>query len=121
MYINYQDNRPVYEQIVDQYRELILYGIMEPGEQMPSVRSLAAELSINPNTIQKAFAELEHQGYIYSERGRGSFVRQSESLVESRIGEISDEMRALVTQAMKLGLDRQAIEKMFEKILNEEM
>ena len=57
MLINYQDSRPIYEQIVDRYRHLILMGALAPDEQMPSVRSLAMELSTNPNTVQKAYAE----------------------------------------------------------------
>ena len=80
MLINYQDSRPIYEQIVDRYRHLILMGALAPDEQMPSVRSLAMELSTNPNTVQKAYAELERQGYLYSVKGRGSFVCHADDL-----------------------------------------
>ena len=62
--IDYQDRRPIYEQIVEKFQILILKGIMDANEQMPSVRKLAVELSINPNTIQKAYSMLEQQGYI---------------------------------------------------------
>ena len=72
--IDYQDRRPLYEQIAQRFQELILRGILEPGAQMPSVRKLAVELSINPNTIQRAFALLEQQGYIYAVKGKGNFV-----------------------------------------------
>ena len=74
-WINYQDSRPIYEQITERYKLLILKGVLAPGEQMPSVRKLAMELSTNPNTVQRAYAELERQGFLYSVRGRGSFVR----------------------------------------------
>ena len=67
--IDYKDTRPIYEQIVDKFKTLILHGVLQADEQMPSVRSLAMELSINPNTIQKAYAELERQGYIYQGQG----------------------------------------------------
>ena len=71
--IDYKDTRPIYEQIVERFKTLILKGAMQSDEQMPSVRNLAMELSINPNTIQKAYAELERQGFIYTVKGRGSF------------------------------------------------
>ena len=64
--IDYKDTRPIYEQIAERFKTLILKGVMQPDEQMPSVRSLAMELSINPNTIQKAYAELERQDFIYT-------------------------------------------------------
>ena len=66
--IDYKDTRPIYEQIVDKFKMLILRGVLQADEQMPSVRNLAMELSINPNTIQKAYAELERQGFIYGFR-----------------------------------------------------
>lgn len=72
--IDYQDRTPIYEQIVERIQMLIIKGILRADEQLPSVRKLATDLSINPNTIQKAFAVLEQQGFIYSVKGRGSFV-----------------------------------------------
>ena len=72
--IDYQDRRPIYEQIVEKFQVLILKGVLEQGEQMPSVRKLAMDLAINPNTIQKAYSMLEQQGYIYPVKGRGNFV-----------------------------------------------
>ena len=72
--LDYKDSRPIYEQVVEKLQELMLLGVLEEDDQMPSVRSLAMELSINPNTIQRAYGELERQGYIYMVKGRGSFV-----------------------------------------------
>ena len=72
--LDYRDRRPIYEQIVERFQELMMSGAMEENSQLPSVRSLAMDLSINPNTIQRAYAELERQGYIYSVKGKGSFV-----------------------------------------------
>ena len=72
--IDYQDRRPIYEQIVERFEKLILKGVLEADSQMPSVRQMAAELSINPNTIQKAYAILEQEGYIYPVKGKGNFV-----------------------------------------------
>lgn len=75
--IDYKSRKPIYEQIIDNVKELIVSGVLERDEQLPSVRQLAQELAINPNTIQKAYAELERQGVIYSLKGRGSFVGSS--------------------------------------------
>ena len=72
--INYRDPRPIYEQLQDGFRQLILSGVLSPGSKMPSVRELAASLAINPNTIQRAYRELEAEGCICSVPGRGSFV-----------------------------------------------
>ena len=72
--IDYQNRKPIYEQIVERFQTLIITGAMEADSQMPSVRSLAVDLSINPNTIQKAYSVLEQEGYIYPVIGRGNFV-----------------------------------------------
>lgn len=72
--INYRDGRPIYEQVKDDLRRLVVTGAMQPGEKLPSVRELAVSLAINPNTIQRAYRELETEGYICSVAGRGSYV-----------------------------------------------
>ena len=72
--LDYQDRRPIYEQSVEKFRHLILSGALPPGSRMPSVRQLAMDLSINPNTIQRAYRELEMQGWVASVPGKGSFV-----------------------------------------------
>ena len=75
--IDYKSRKPIYEQIIDNIKSLIVSGVLRRDEQLPSVRQLAQELAINPNTIQKAYAELERQGVLYSLKGRGSFVGSS--------------------------------------------
>ena len=72
--IDTRDSRPLYEQVVDGFRTLIIAGVMARDDKLPSVRSLATQLAINPNTIQRAYRELEAQGYTYSVAGKGSFV-----------------------------------------------
>lgn len=74
IHLDYRDARPIYSQIVDGVREQIIAGVLRQGDKMPSVRELAAELTINPNTIQRAYRELEMQGWIASIPGKGSFV-----------------------------------------------
>lgn len=72
--LDYRDARPIYSQIVDGFRQQIIAGILPGGEKLPSVRELAAELTINPNTIQRAYRELENQGWIATVPGKGCFV-----------------------------------------------
>ncbi|MBQ7917116.1 MAG: GntR family transcriptional regulator [Firmicutes bacterium] len=72
--LDYRDARPIYSQIVDGYKEQITAGILENGEQLPSIRELASQLAINPNTIQRAYRELEAGGWIASVAGKGCFV-----------------------------------------------
>lgn len=74
MKLDYTDHRPIYEQIKEQTRELILNKALEEHQQLPSVRELASQLTINPNTIQRAYKELEREGYIYSMKAKGYFV-----------------------------------------------
>ncbi len=102
--IKIQNSSPIYEQIIEQYKLLILTGIMEPDEQMPSVRSLAVELSVNPNTIQRAYAELERQGFLYSIKGKGSFVKMNRSLLEDRKSDLRSRQRALLKEAEALSI-----------------
>ena len=109
MLINYQDSRPIYEQIVDRYRHLILMGALAPDEQMPSVRSLAMELSTNPNTVQKAYAELGRQDYLYSVKGRGSFVCHADDLRRAKVTEIADEIASLLREGEEIGADPEDI------------
>ncbi len=72
--VNYRDPRPIYEQIKDELRKMIISGVFAPDEKLPSVRELAQQLAINPNTIQRAYRELEQSGYIYSVAGKGNFA-----------------------------------------------
>ena len=78
--LDYQDRRPLYEQVEEKFRNLILKGVLEPGSRMPSVRQLAMELSINPNTIQRAYMQLEQEGLIYPVKGTGNFIADSKEL-----------------------------------------
>lgn len=81
--IDLRSRTPIFEQIITSVRDLAIRGLMQPDEPMPSVRALAAELAINPNTIQKAYAELERQGVIYSLAGRGNFVASDISALQT--------------------------------------
>ena len=114
--LDYKDTRPIYEQVVDKLQKLIINGILEPDSRMPSVRSLAMELSINPNTIQKAYAELERQDFIYTVKGRGSFVSDDGKLVETRKRECLEEILRLVREVLELGMTKMELTLEIEKL-----
>ena len=102
--LDYRDTRPRYEQIVDKFQTLILSGALEPNSRMPSVRSLAVELSINPNTIQRAYSELERTGFLYTVKGKGNYVAYSDSLKDVRKQEILEKLRDLKKEALSMGM-----------------
>ncbi len=104
--LDYKDARPIYEQVAEKFKALILKGVLEKDEQMPSVRSLAMELSINPNTIQKAYAELERQGYIYAVKGRGNFISDSAGLLNGKKEELKERLAELYREGKEFGMTK---------------
>ena len=97
--IDSRDKRAIYEQVIDRLSDLMLIGVLQPGEKLPSVRSLAVDLSINPNTIQKAYLELERQGYVYSVKGVGSFVSDMDVIKNNKKNMIYKELGELIGRA----------------------
>ena len=118
--IDYQNRKPIYEQIVERFQIMILNGVMEPGEQMPSVRKLAMGLSINPNTIQKAYSTLEMQGYIYPVKGRGNFVSQIGSLKKEKEEKYWKELKIFIDKGREMGINEEEFISHVEKYLKEE-
>lgn len=102
--INYRDPRPIYEQIQAELRRLMLTGALPPGSRLPSVRELAGQLAINPNTIQRAYRELELDGYILSVAGKGSFVAQIDQLAEQQKKQAVDAFCPAAQRLRALGL-----------------
>lgn len=114
--INFRDSRPIYEQVKTTLRKLIVSGAMSPGEKLPSVRELASQLVINPNTMQRAYRELEQEGYIISIPGKGSYANLSAQVDEGRKKELLTAMDEIVAELLYLGvtpdeLDRRIREK----------
>lgn len=114
--LDYRDKRPIYEQVVEKLERLIVSGALEPLTRMPSVRSLAMELSVNPNTIQRAYAQLEQDGYLYTVSGRGSFVTDQSDWRESRQRRILEEWRNATLQARETGVLRERLEEELRKV-----
>ncbi len=118
--IDYQSRTPIYEQIVERFQLLIVKGALPPGSQIPSVRSLSMELSINPNTIQKAYALLEQQGYIFPVKGRGNFVSDSQELVRQKQNACLEALAKVLAQAKELGITEQACAQQARRIFGTE-
>ncbi len=103
--IDYRDRRSIYEQLIDRITVLASTGVLPPGSQLPSVRQLASELSINPNTIQRAYAELEKAGVTYTVKGKGSFITEDGDMLKARHKEeLEADFRAATKKAMAGGV-----------------
>lgn len=103
--LDLRSRKPIYEQLVDKMKELVINEVLKPDEQLPSVRQLAQELTVNPNTIQKAYRELEVQGFIYSQKGKGSFVNPNGMKKDSeKIASVKHELEKLILEAIYLGV-----------------
>ena len=109
--LNYRDARPIYEQIKDGLRKLVLSGAIRQDEKLMSVRELASQLAINPNTIQKAYRELEQEGYIYTISGRGSFAAPLSDVNSGRQQELQKQFDEAVTELLYLKYDPDELKK----------
>lgn len=107
--LDYQDRRPIYEQITEKFQTLIISGAMEAGSRMPSVRQLAMDLSINPNTIQRAYMELEQRGLIYPVKGKGNFVADSLDIRKISRENYLVELKELAVKGKGLGFEEQEL------------
>ena len=107
--LNYRDSRPIYEQVKANFRSLIATGAMSPGDKMPSVRELAVGLAINPNTVQRAYAELEAEGVICSVPGKGSFVADGDKVLEARRSELLKKFDETADELKTLGVTPEAL------------
>jgi len=115
--VDYRDRRPLYQQLIDNIEALIAGGLLAADEQLPSVRQLAVELAINPNTIQRAYAELESRGAIYSVSGRGSFVCSSTTeLTRIKHAELREHLGEIVIGAAELGVTETEFVQMAQEI-----
>lgn len=117
------DNRsrvPIYEQLVNGFKLQIINGVLQTDDQLPSVRQLAQELTINPNTIQKAYRELEYLGFTYSVPGKGSFVNKIEDTMhKERINMLSESLEKIVQELLFLGLTKEEIIQQIQNVRGE--
>ena len=109
VHLDYRDSRPIYEQIKDGVKKLIATGAIGADEKLPSVRALATQLSINPNTIQRAYAELEGEGYTYSVPGKGSFAAAGSQVDKSRQEKLLTQFDKIASELLYLGVPRDTL------------
>ena len=112
--LDYRDSRPIYEQVQDGLRRLMVSGVLREGEKLPSVRALASQLAINPNTIQRAYEARELEGYVYSIGGKGSFVAPRREVDDGRKEELFKQLDAAVKELLFLGLTKEELIKRVE-------
>lgn len=117
MELNYGDHRPIYEQIKEKTKEYIVNGAMTEHERLPSVREVAAQLAINPNTIQRAYKELEMEGYIYSQKAKGYFVAPMKKSIQAIKKEESlEQLEILIKELKYLGAEKTEIDALVNNI-----
>ena len=118
--LDYKDGKSLHEQIESGFKDLIINGILQADEQLPSVRELSVSLTVNPNTVQKAYKQLELDGYIYSVRGKGNFVAPIQGQKdEKRAEELYSELTSIVKELMFIGEEKQNIENIINNIYEE--
>ena len=119
--LNYRDSKPIYEQVKDGFRKLILSGGLPTGERLPSVRELAAELAINPNTIQRAYRELEGDGLIYTVAGKGAFAASDGKAAVRRREELTTVLRQTLQELKLLGMTWQELTEEIQRVYGKEV
>ncbi|KAF1681625.1 MULTISPECIES: GntR family transcriptional regulator YtrA [Bacillus] len=116
--IDPRSSTPIYEQIIQQMKELCLKGIMRPGDKLPSVRELATIIIANPNTVSKAYKELEREGIIETLRGRGTYIseRAKTTLVEGKMTMIKEQLKQLIIDAHYAGVELEKLQEWIKEI-----
>lgn len=118
---NLDSSRPIYLQIIERVQMDIITGRYQPGDKLPSVRDLAQEAAVNPNTMQKALSELERSGLIYSQRTSGRFITEDKELIHQMKKELaSAEVSAFVAHMKQLGITPEEIRQLLAETIEEE-
>lgn len=115
VHLDYRDARPIYTQIMDGIRQQITSGVLEPGEKLPSVREMAATLTINPNTIQRSYRQLEMEGWIVTVPGKGCFVCSNITSQERECVRLLNQFDDTVTALRSLGISREELAERIRK------
>ena len=114
--LNYRDPRPIYEQVKDGIRKLAYSGMIEPDEKLPSVRELASKLAINPNTISRAYKELEQEGFIYTLTGKGTFINQEFDLKDRKKVELYQQFDKVAKELLGISISSEELKERIEKL-----
>jgi GntR family transcriptional regulator len=114
IHLDYRDTRPIYQQIKDGLRRLMVTGVLREGDRLPSVRQLAAELTINPNTIARAYSELESEGFVCTVTGKGTFVAEGQEQNLARKYELTGKVIPVLRELRELGMTKEELERLWE-------
>lgn len=119
--IDSRSSKPIYEQIIEKVKENIIKGILKPGDKLPSVRELASIITVNPNTISKAYIELERMKAIEVIRGKGTFVVENFKPImdEEKMREIREHMKKIIIEAHYIGVDKEKLIDILNEIYNQ--
>lgn len=117
--LDYKTKIPIYEQIQNQVVNFIALGLLKPNQQLPAVRQLASDLGVNPNTVAKAYQELEKQGYIVSQTGRGSFISDSKEALKSLKMDYLEELEQLLMKMKAINIPRLDINNLVQLVYQE--
>ncbi len=119
--IDLKSRQSIYEQVISNIKKLIVSGVLKTDDKLPSVRELSRALTVNPNTVQKAYRELESQGFIYTVSGRGCFVspENERKKDEEKIKSVSAELKTLIEELIYLGVNREAVRIIVDDILSQ--
>lgn len=118
--LDYKDGRSLHEQIESGIKELIISGILAPDDKLPSVRELSVSLTVNPNTVQRAYKQLETDGFIYSIKAKGNFVAEVKKGESKRTEELYSELKSIVKELMFMGEEKEMLESIISDIYKEE-
>ena len=119
IHLDYRDARPIYTQIIDGFKEQISTGVLQSGEKLPSVRELAGSLAINPNTIQRAYRELETEGCIISMPGKGSFVADAADIARQKHQAAEQALRQALADLRALGCSAEELDALYAQMREE--
>ena len=117
--LDYKNDRPLHEQISQGIKELIMCGVLLPDNALPSVRDLSVSLTVNPNTVQRAYKNLEAEGVIYSIRGKGNFVAAEPEADRKQIDGLHTTLHDTVRELAFYGIEKEQIIKVIDEIYNE--
>lgn len=119
--LDLKSRKSIYEQVVDNLKEMIISGVLKSGEKLPSVRELSRMLTVNPNTVQKAYRELERQGYVYTSSGLGTFAAEqaNANADPKKVAEVMERIRNEIAELFYLGVNASEIRRLFEEALKE--
>lgn len=119
--LDMKSHKAISDQIIDNMKELIMSGVLQPEARISSVRELAGQILVNPNTVQKAYRTLESQGYIYTVKGKGTFVADTSSFKPGarELQEAESSLRDSISRLYHMGLDKQEVQRIIDRIFDE--